>query len=397
MLAAVIKKDGRYSVEVKNYSASTLGEVMWDLPKARIYGITTTSMEIPAANEFASDIKEMYPAAKVVVGGPGTITPEYYDRDFVDVVVTGEAEFMILNVMRDLSHGVHKGIYKSDPPSNLDKLPFPAREMLDGTIGGDVFAYNKNYIGEGSTAVLSSRGCPSRCAFCASPNGVRYRSVYSVVAEMENVMADYGIRQFRFSDDQFASDATRVRKLCDQIGPLGVAWRISARVKPLSRDTLVIMKEAGCKEISFGCESFDNDVLNLLNKGATTQDNVDALILAGEVGINARILLMIGTPGQTVYTPHINMTFIDRLPHKIVACTAFVPMPGTDVWYNPDKYGIEILSKDMRDYNFYFFGSDGVNDLKPVIKLKDRPLDEFIEETNEFRQWLLEREDVNRG
>ncbi|KKK86030.1 hypothetical protein LCGC14_2767290, partial [marine sediment metagenome] len=94
MLAAVIKKDGRYSVEVKNYSASTLGEVMWDLPKARIYGITTTSMEIPAANEFASDIKEMYPAAKVVVGGPGTITPEYYDRDFVDAVVTGEAEFM---------------------------------------------------------------------------------------------------------------------------------------------------------------------------------------------------------------------------------------------------------------------------------------------------------------
>jgi len=272
--------------------------------------------------------------------------------------------------------------------------------MLDGPIGGDVFAYNKRYQGEQSTAILSSRGCPFGCAFCAAPRlaeMVRYRSVKSVVDEMKHVIEEYGIKQFRFSDDLFTVPRRRTLEMCDGIGPLGVAWRVSARVKPLDKDVLELMKNAGCKELSFGIESFDNNVLSLLHKYASAEDNIRALEMCDEVGIDARMLLMIGTPGQTPTTIELNKKYVDGVPHTIVSCTSFVPIPGSEVWYHPDRYGVEILSRDMRDYNFYFFGPDGVNDLKPVIKLKDRPLDEFVNESREFRQWLFEREDVNRG
>ena len=402
MLAAVIKKDGRYSVEVKDYSSYTFADAVIDLPEAKIYGITVTSMEIPDANAFATHIKVKYPESHVVLGGPGTVAPQLIDWEFVNSAVTGEAEITIFNVIENVMNNVTSTntVYKGEPTINLNDLPFPAREMLEGPIGGDVFAYGKNYVGEGSTAILSSRGCPFNCAFCASPAlsyGVRYRSSKSIADEIMSVIKDYGIHQFRFSDDMFPANRNRLIEICDLLGVLGIAWRASIRTNPLDKDMLTVMRDSGCKEISFGAESFDDDVLRLLNKKATVDNNIRALEMTDEVGIDARILVMIGTPGQTKETIEYNKFWISRLPHRIVACTMFVPMPGSDVWYNPDKYGIEILSKDMRDYNFYFFGPDGVNDLKPVIKLKDRPLDEFLAETIQFRQWLLEREDVNRG
>lgn len=399
MLAAMIRKDGRYSVEVKNYSSHSMVDAMEDLPEANIYGITLTSMEIPYALEFAGRIKKKYPKARVIVGGAGTVTTDLLETSVIDMVVQGEADYEIARVIEELAYGV-EGPYWCVAPKDLDKLPYPARDMLEGPIGGDVFAYNKRYQGEQSTAILSSRGCPFSCAFCAAPmlaEVVRYRSVDSVVGEMQHVIEEYGIKQFRFSDDLFTFPKRRAMEMCEGIGPLDVAWRVSARVKPLSKEVLQAMKDAGCKELSFGVESFDDNVLSLLHKYATARDNVRALEMCDEVGIGARMLLMIGTPGQTPTTIGLNKKHVDEAPHTIVSCTSFVPIPGSDVWYDPDKYGVEILSRDMRDYNFYFFGPDGVNDLKPVIKLKDRPLDEFVNESKEFRQWLFEREDVNRG
>ncbi len=394
MLAAITRE--KYVTEVKNYASYTINRAIWELPEAKVYGITITSMEIPDLEIMSRLIRAKYPESIIMVGGPGTTVVGLLDECNVDVIVDGEADEMILDIMEDIDKDFYQAVYSSTPPQDLDALPFPARDLIEG-IGGDVFAYNKNYIGEGSTVILSSRGCPHRCAYCVAPNGVRYRSPASVVGEMESVIKDYGIHQFRFSDDMFTSSRKRVFELCELIGPLGIAWRISIRVKPMDKEMLRAMAQAGLKEISFGCESFDNDVLVLLNKGAKEIDNYDALEMAAEVGIDARVLLMIGTPGQTPKTIWKNKYAVNDVPHKIVACTTFVPMPGSDVWYNPDKYGIEILSKDMRDYNFYFFGPDGVNNLKPVIRLKDRPLDEFLAETSDFRQWLFEREDINRG
>ena len=399
MLAAMIQRDGRYSVMVKNYSSAKPWEAI-DLPEARIYGITITSMEIPLALMFARMIKEQYPKAKIIVGGPGTLTSDLLQSPCIDMVIKGEADYEIKHIFNMLISDLPIREYQCKPPQDLNALPCPARELIDGPMGGDVFAYNKRYSGDQSTVILSSRGCPFNCAFCAAPaltSTVRYRSVDSVIGEMRYVVSKYGIRQFRFSDDLFTANKQRVLDMCKEIKWLDVAWRVSARVNPLDYDMLVAMKEAGCKELSFGIESFDDDVLSLLSKRATAKDNIRALHLCDEVGIGARMLLMVGTPGQTPETIRLNKFYISRVPHTIVSCTSFVPIPGSDVWYNPDKYGVEILSRDMRDYNFYFFGPDGMTDMKPVIKLKDRPLDEFVHESTEFRRWLFEREDVNRG
>ncbi len=163
-------------------------------------------------------------------------------------------------------------------------------------------------------------------------------------------------------------------------------------------DCTKAMKDSGCKEISFGVESFDNDVLKMLNKRTTDKDNAKALGFTEKVGIKTRVLFMIRTPGQTRHTVRKNIEWLNRVPYHIIACSSFIPLPGSDTWNNPDKYNIEILNKNLNDYNFYFYGNAGGDDnIKDIIKIKDRSLKEFNEETIEFRTYLDNTGKIHKG
>lgn len=398
-IAASLNAAGR-SVIIKNYSEFGIADMIADLPNSFVYGITATSMEIPMANMVSQLIKERFPQSSVILGGPGAYSTEYINFNYIDSVLIGEGEEIIIDIMNDIDNKIRKTVYKSEPV-NVDKLPLPAREMLDRQ-GGNIFAYDKNYSKGGSTIILSSRGCPYSCAFCSAPSltqsrKVRFRKPSSIRDEIIHVVENYGIRQFRFSDDMFTASKKHVLGVCEAIKDLKIAWRVSCRVNPLDGEMLRAMKKAGCKELSFGIESFDDKVLEGLNKKALSLDNTRALFLAKKYGFKVRILFMIATPFQTPETIEINQMFIESVPFDIIACTQFVPIPGCDVWNNPGKYGIEILNHDLNDYNFYMFGPEGRQPIKPIIKIKDRPLSEFLEESEHFRDWIEKIGKVNTG
>jgi len=402
-LASVLESFDDIDVDIKNYSSFQNEEAIADLPKADLYGITVTSLELLQANRFAAMIKGKYPDAKVGIGGPGAYSDEFVDYGVIDFACKGEGEKEILDIIADYQRGTLKQVYLSSPMEDLDSIPFPSRHLLNGKQGGNIFAYDKNYREGGSTIISTSRGCPYRCSFCSSPfftglnKGVRYRSARNVYDEIKQVIDTYGIRQFRFSDDMFTSRPRRVYEICELLSELDIVWRISTRVNPFDKHMAQTMFDAGCKEVSFGVESFDDDVLRMLNKKTTAEDNANALEIAREVGMTTRVLFMIRTPGQTKHTVATNIKWLGRVPYDIIACTSFVPIPGSDIWINPDGYDIEILNRNLDDYNFYFFGKDGENDLKDIIKIKSRPLDEFNAESQEFRDYLKETKKLNKG
>lgn len=400
-IAASLEKAGK-SVTVKNYANFTDKEALNHLPKAILYGITITSLELLQANRFARQIKKRHPKAKICLGGPGTYADEFIDWEVIDAICKGEGEFTIHEILKDAKAGTLKKIYMGERVDNLDLLPFPARHLLKDKQGGNIFAYNHNYKEGGSTVILSSRGCPFYCHFCSSPyftnsHKLRFRSPKHVAAEMSHVIEKYNIRQFRFSDDMFTAKRKNVLELCDLIGNMDIAWRISCRVNPIDQEILDVMSQAGCKEISLGVESFDNNVLKILNKKATAKDNAIALELAAKVGVKTRVLLMIRTPGQTKDTIKINLDYLERVPFNIIACTGFIPIPGSAIWYRPDDFNIEILDRNLDHYNFYMYGPSGRRPLEPTIKIKDRPLDEFMQESEDFRDYVEEAGKINRG
>jgi len=399
-VAALLEQSG-IDVQVRNYSTLNTWQAIADLPRADIYGISVTSLELKQANRFAHLIKEKYDRCAVVLGGPGTFSDEYVDWGVVDSICKGDGENAIFHMLEDYSKRSLRPVYAMPPVENLDGLPFPARHLLGGNQGGNIFAYNHKYSGNNSTVVSTSRGCPFHCSFCSSPfftnNKVRFRDPENVFQEMKLVVEQHGIRQFRISDDMFLADPKRVLRLCELVGPLDVAWRISTRVKPMNETLYRAMFEAGCKEVSFGVESFDEDVLNTLKKGTTPEDNAHALEVCQKIGINTRVLFMIRTPGQTARTVPKNIWWLQRVPYTIICCTCFVPIPGSDIWHNPDAYNIEIVNRNLDDYNFYFFGSRGENDIKNIVKIKDRSLEEFNAESEEFRDFLRNTGKLNGG
>jgi len=397
-LSSILKKNN-IDVEVCNLSKYYTYESISKLPEADIYGITVTAFELPQANRFAHLLKEVYWKSKIILGGAGTLAKEFVDFNVIDSICIGEGEITILQMLKDFPN--FKKIYYGTPVKDLNSIPFPDRDAIDN-LGGHIFAYNKEYLGTGSTVILSSRGCFWNCIFCTAPalskiNKVRFRSPENVFNEIKQVINKYGIKQFRFSDDMFTSNRKNVFKLCDMLSDLNIVWRISCRVKPFDKEMAYKLYNAGCKEVSFGIESFDNDVLRTLHKGTTAEDNAQALRICNEVGIKTRILFMIRTPGQTRETVPINIKWLKEVPYNIIACTSFIPIPASDIWNNPDKYNIEILNKNLDDYNFYFFSSHGENKLKNIIKIKDRSLEEFNNETVEFREYLKSTNKLNKG
>lgn len=401
-IAASLEKAGK-SVALKNYAGYTDEDAIADLPPSTLYGITVTSLEVPQSGRFTHKIREKFPDANVIIGGPGIYAFEAIDWKTINSVCYGDGENIIFDILKDAEKGAMRRVYTSDTITDLDSIPFPARHLLSNSLGGDIFAYNHNYYDGGSTVIISSRGCPYNCSFCSAPrlthtNKLRFRKPKPVADEMRHVIDKYNIRQFRFSDDMFTTGKPRLIKMCEEIGKIDdIAWRVSCRVNPLDKEMLQAMKDAGCKELSFGIESFDDKVLDGLNKKATCKDNVKALELSHKLGFSTRVLFMIRTPFQTKETIKINKYWIERVPYSTVACTAFVPVPGCDIWYKPENYNIKILDRDLDKFNFYMFGPEGRRPIDPIIKIIGRPLDEFTKESEEFRDWIYSLGKVNEG
>lgn len=381
-VAAAFEKTGN-EVRVMNYSGQKYSDAIDTLPEADLYGISVTSLELMAASVFANGIKLKYPNSKVILGGPGTATPELVNWKWIDSIVQGEGELIVHKICKDLYEGKLEKLYVGETIPDLDKFPFPARHLI-----GDEFS---------TLSVITSRGCPFSCSFCASPklanNKMRYRSISNVVEELKR----YKASSLVIHDDMFTANKQRMVSLCEQIGKLGISFRMNIRSKPLDIDMLQAAKDAGCTEVAIGVESFDEKVLITLKKKATVADNIHALWMLDKVGIDTRLLLMIRTPGQTRQTMAKNMYWIKRVPFSMIACTNFVPIPGCDVWHNPDDYNVEILSRDLKMYNYGFFDSNGEIPLLPIFKIKDRTLEEFHKETSDFKEWLTSCSSINRG
>ena len=408
-LAAVTRNAG-YETTVLNYSGSGFEDALLELQGLNefdFYAITATSLEIPMANDFGKAIKAMFPNCKLLIGGPGTCTPEYIDRCF-DLVYIGEAENEIVEFLEYYSNPLQSSkIVHSNSvgPQDLDKLPLPARDFVTGSLGGKIFAFGKEYVGSGSTTIISSRGCPFACSFCASQHSsVRFRDPTFVVDEMKFLYLQYGIRQFRFSDDAFTLNRERVMSICRLLRHSfkdgDIAWRVSCRVKPIDHEMVSAMVQAGCKEFSFGIESFDQNVLDCLCKGTTVKDNIQALKVVNDCGGNSRLLFMIRTPGQDLFTVDRNIEILEKVPYEIIACTTFVPLPGSAIWEQPDKFGIRILSRDLSEYNFYFFNKDGRQQLKKLFEYTNRSKnwsDHIDAESERFRTYLEGTGKLNKG
>lgn len=402
-VAAAVREQG-VDVGFTDLSDRQYKDSFDDVPEAPLYGVTGTILDRTPCHIVAKFLKGRDRRCRIVVGGPITLSPEHIDWGLFDAMVVGEGERAIMDVLRDFPKLERR--YQGARIEDLDALPFPARDLLGGELGGSVFAGRREYFEGGSTTLVMSRGCPYKCVYCASPRlwgrKVVYRSPKNIAEEIDFVVAKYGVRQFRISDDTVTANREHLYGVCAALRgrEKDIAWRASIRVRPNDVAIFKTMKQAGCTEVCFGIESGDPVVLYALDKNARVGDNYEAIVNAKEAGLAVRILFMCGVPGETVDSPMRNIRFLKSVKdhYDTIALTNFVPLPGCRVADEPAECGMEILDDDIDKFNLCMFGPNNeINEMPNLARPVGLTLEQLTENKRRMVDYFLSTGKGNRG
>ncbi|MFC1707448.1 B12-binding domain-containing radical SAM protein [Planctomycetota bacterium] len=290
----------------------------------------------------------------VVAGGPHpTAEPRETLEHGFDLVVLGEGEETLVELVRALRDGVKPasvpGLAWLDEggslrtssrrhlPADLDHLASPASVL-------DLWERDR-YRPQGSTnvltpALITSRGCPGRCAFCANHvSGRRYRfhSVERVVEEAAGWQERHGATVFFFQDTSFTAHRERLIELCEGLADLDrpLTWICKSRCDHLDSERARAVADAGCSTVFLGVESGAPAVLARIGKDITLGGIEGSLIAAREAGLRTYVHLMFGFPDETVAELDETLALMERLGPLIDGYGpggVLVPYPGTAIY-----------------------------------------------------------------
>jgi anaerobic magnesium-protoporphyrin IX monomethyl ester cyclase len=226
--------------------------------------------------------------------------------------------------------------------------------------------YRTSKLGTRSiTSILTSRGCPYQCSFCASSKLAgtlwRARSVGSIIEEIQMVKDTYGYRAFAFVDDNFTLNPQRVMDLCKEICKRGwdIHWWCFSRVDTIVRnpEMVSLMHKAGCRSTYIGIESRNQETLDYYNKKISADISREAISILKNNKIEMTASFIIGALNENKEMVEDTLRFAKSLNPNTVSFTILTPYPGTDLFKQVKD---RIITFDWRKY-------DGIHS---VIRLK---------------------------
>jgi radical SAM superfamily enzyme YgiQ (UPF0313 family) len=393
---AAVLENGGFEVEILDGAAL---ELDWEALEARIkmaapqvIAITALTPTIDQGLETAKLARRACPDATIVMGGyhPSFNHSEILDKDYVDVVVIGEGEYTMLDLVQTLESGGDlkqvRGIAYQDvvtPPrpvvKDLDQLPFPARHLLP------MDHYKILNMKLHTATMISGRGCPMQCSFCASAalhgRRLRMRSAQNVVDEMEHLIEEHDAGMIAFMDDTFTLKPSRVEQVCDEIKNRGldVYWGCTARADTLSSRMLEKMSDTGCITMFLGVESADQQQLDRVNKQLTVDKIRQAFTLSRKHDIRTIASVVLGMPGDTRDSISRTIRFVRELNPSYALFSLATPYPGTRFY----REAVENNLLKVKDWSKYTL-------LTPVLETVDCSRDELKNmQKKAFRQFYL--------
>ncbi|MCP3681913.1 MAG: B12-binding domain-containing radical SAM protein [bacterium] len=322
-LITMVKEMG-FSVDVLDLANLTCedGDIDNQIIK-NIKGINSPRIGVSAVSpqsRFLSLIPLVHPDKYTVAGGSHpTNCPEDVLSIGYSGVVVGEGENCVEDMMR-----CKTGKLWSEDSFLLDDLPFPDRSLFP------------KY--DGPVPVMAGRGCPFKCVFCAGSKDYRSRTPEDVVLEIMGIESDDII----FYDDTFTMNGDWLEDFRLLIKEAGIKkrFRCSTRADKLTREKAQLLKEIGFKEVCVGVESGSQEILDIVSKKETVQQNSLARKICKEEGLKFKAYIMLGLPGENHETVRETYVWIGIYRPDSIGLYMFNPLPGCDVYECPEKYDI---------------------------------------------------------
>jgi anaerobic magnesium-protoporphyrin IX monomethyl ester cyclase len=287
-------------------------------------------------------------ATVVAHGSDATDHASEYLRNNVDYVLNGEAERALIDVCAELLQSRKPlnvaGVVSFDCDGKLrqsaestaknpswTELPPPARDLIDMEPYRAAWTEAHGYF---STNVVSSRGCPYQCNWCAKPisgNKFRVRQPAAVAAEIHTLKVVHQVDHIWFGDDIFALDHRWIEEFAKEMELQGAVlpFKIQSRADLMSESTVAALKRAGCTEIWMGVESGSQKILDAMDKNLSLSDVYIARERLRKAGIRACYFIQFGYPGEGWAEIVETAEVIRQTRPDDIGVSLSYPLPGT--------------------------------------------------------------------
>lgn len=277
--------------------------------------ITTQLRALEIISETCRDVFQNTP---VFAGGPlPSIENQdwvFYDQLGIDYLIKGDGELAVIDVIRTLKDGKdlsdckyvsRRGYSYTNFIDDINEIHFPYRPFSKK----EKFSIRRSFDSTVQAAMIASRGCPYSCSYCVSGNlkhnNIKYRkrSIENILDEIVDLCNNHGVNDIIFYDDCFFHSVKEVNadilNFCSELQSrfLKIKWQIEMRPDVfcnISEESIIMLKQAGCRQISLGIEKISGVALTFLGK-QHCWPNLDAQIKKikrlADISISATFIL----------------------------------------------------------------------------------------------------------
>jgi anaerobic magnesium-protoporphyrin IX monomethyl ester cyclase len=279
----------------------------------------------------------------ILCGADATDHHEEYLEGGADYCLLGEGEETLIELLNQLSArketnqivGVasRSTLHPIRRPdiTNLDKLPFPAWDLVEVEKYRSIWLKRHGYF---SMNMVTTRGCPYHCNWCAKPIwGQRYnsRSPENVVAEMKWLKENFAPDHIWFADDILGLKPNWIEKFAALLheADAAIPFKCLQRADLVNETTATALAKAGCKTVWIGAESGSQKILDAMDKGDTVQDIYKAARLLQANGIEVGFFLQFGYPGEMWEDVQKTLKMVRDCAPDDIGISVSYPLPGT--------------------------------------------------------------------
>lgn len=371
-------------------------------------GWTMYTANLTSVKILSKKLKERAPHVKQVVGGPhATMDAELLNKlTAIDYQVKREGEFAMLDLVngkipKEISGVTSRNRFggiddngDADVIKPVEQLPFPERKKF-----WKIPEEEKRFVDV--SYVVTIRGCPYRCSYCASPehwkrNKTQYRSPDDVLLELKDLKENYWnqVKEFDYSassnidnkdkllikdnaivyfvDDVFTIKKDRLQKILQGMidQNLQMPFKAELRTDHLDPEICKLLKDAGCVRAKVGVETGSPRLLKQIQKDETREEIIAGCKMLKDAGVPFTCYLMTGFPGETDEDLDMTISLAKEVQADYYSLSVMSPYYGTKIYRDLIEQG-HPLDKTP---DFYFFHQSSdmmVNDTISKEKLQE--------------------------